>query len=48
VLKVDEGKIAVAKFLTREQREELEEKRRKEEERIRLLNADDSGRRALD
>ena len=47
VLKVDESRITVEKFLTKAERAELEAKRLKEEERLRLLNADDSGPRAL-
>jgi len=44
---VDESRITVEKFLTKAERAELEAKRLKEEERLRLLNADDSGPRAL-
>jgi len=47
MLEVKESEITVEKYLNKEQRAAVEEARRKEEERIRLLNADDSKRRAL-
>jgi WD40 repeat protein len=47
MLKVKPEEIKLEKYLTREEREAQEEARRKEEERLRLLNADDSKKRAL-
>ena len=47
VLEVIESEITVEKYLTREEREAAEELRRKEEERLKRLEADDAGRRAL-
>ena len=47
VLKVKDSDFTVEKYLSKEEREALEEKQRKEEERIRLLNADDSKKKAL-
>jgi WD40 repeat protein len=47
VLKVKDSDFTVEKYLSREERDALEEKQRKEEERIRLLNADDSKKKAL-
>lgn len=47
MLKVKDSDFTVEKYLSKEEREALEEKQRKEEERIRLLNADDSKKKAL-
>lgn len=47
VLKVDPEEVGFERYLTKEEREKLEEERKKEEERIRLLNADDAGVRAV-
>lgn len=47
IRKIDTSKIKAEKYLTKEEREALEEVKRKEEERIRLMNQDDSGKRAL-
>jgi len=47
MLKIKDSDFTVEKYLTREERDILEEKRKKEEERIRLLNADDSKKKAL-
>lgn len=46
-LKVKESDFTVEKYLTKDEREAVEEKRRKEDERIRLMNADDSKKKAL-
>jgi WD40 repeat protein len=47
MLKVKDSDFTVEKYLSKEEREANEEKRKKEEERIRLLNADDSKKKAL-
>ena len=47
MLKVKDSDFTVEKYLSKDEREAIEEKRKKEEERIRLLNADDSKKKAL-
>lgn len=46
VLTVHESDVGFERYLSKEKREELEKKRLAEEERLRLLSADDAGRRA--
>lgn len=48
ILEVDGKKeIPFQKYLTREERKKLDEERKKEEDRIAALMADDAGRRAV-
>lgn len=47
MLEVKDSDFTVEKYLSKEERDELEEKRKKEEERLRLLNSDDSKKKAL-
>lgn len=47
MLKVKDSDFTVEKYLSKEERDALDEKQKKEEERIRLLNADDSKKKAL-
>ena len=46
-MKVDKSEIPFERYLTKVEREAVEVERKKEEERIRLLNTDDAGVRAL-
>ena len=46
VLKVEPDEVGFERYLTKDEREKLEEDEKKEAERIRLLNADDAGARA--
>jgi hypothetical protein len=43
VLEVEPAEIPFDKFLTREERDKIEQDRKKEEERLRALMSDDSG-----
>ena len=47
ILEVEDTEISVTKYLTKEERTIEEEKRKKEEERLRLLEADNVGKRGL-
>lgn len=47
ILKVEETDVKIPKYLTKEEREKLEEEKRKEEERIRALQSDTLGRRGI-
>ena len=47
ILKVEESDIKIPKYLTKEEREKLEEEKRKEEERIKALQSDTIGRRGI-
>lgn len=47
VLEVENDEIPFPKYLTKEEREKKEIERRKEEERLKALMADDSGVRAI-
>ena len=46
VLNVKESVVGFERYLSKQKKEELERKRLAEEERLRLLSADDAGRRA--
>lgn len=47
ILKVQESDVSIPKYLTKEEREKLEEEKRKEEERIKALQSDTLGRRGI-
>jgi hypothetical protein len=47
ILKVQDSDISIPKFLTKEERQKLEEEKRKEEERIKALQSDTLGRRGI-
>jgi len=47
ILKVQDSDISIPKFLTKEEREKLEQEKRKEEERIKALQSDTLGRRGI-
>lgn len=47
ILKVDPSDITIEKYISKEEKRKMEEERKTEEERIRKLNSDDAGQRAL-